>query len=233
MNVWISTILCLLLAWLIGSVPFSLLIARVFGGFDLRTRGSGNVGATNVARTMGAKWGTAALLLDALKGALPVWGLPLLTGIPVELLEQTRVLTGVAAILGHMFPIWLRFRGGKGVATALGVVVILAPQAMGIALLAFLVTFGLSRIVSLSSMTGAIAFAISEFVFFRTELGQPQHLALQIFSIAVPLLIMIRHWPNIMRLCSGEEKQLVFRKTSAPEIPADAPPIQTDDSDAA
>lgn len=208
----LSLIYCSLLAWLIGGIPFSLLIARLIGGFDLRTRGSGNVGATNVARTMGAKWGIMALLLDAAKGGLPVWLLPMVFAVPEAVLMQTRVLTGVAAIIGHMFPVWLGFRGGKGVATALGVAAVLSPPAMGCALLTFLVAFALFRIVSVSSMAGALAFTISQFVFYGADLFSRQNLALALFSLAVPLLIIIRHWPNIVRLWNGEEKQLVFKK---------------------
>src|SRR5690606_37197450 len=104
--------------------PFSLLIARWFGGIDLRQHGSGNVGATNVARTLGFKWGLLALLLDALKGLLPTWGLPLLLFEGDVSRDHAQVVAGLAAIVGHMFPCWLGFRGGKGVATALGVVAV-------------------------------------------------------------------------------------------------------------
>jgi len=221
----------MLLAWLIGSIPFSLLIARWIGGFDLRTRGSGNVGATNVARTMGTRWGLAALLLDALKGALPVWGLPLLFRIPNESFTLVSVLTGVAAILGHMFPLWLRFRGGKGVATALGVVVVLAPLAMGCALAVFVVTFLISRVVSLSSMAGAVAFTIAQISLHGTELWGAQR-ALGIFSLAVPLLIIVRHWANIGRLWRGEEKPLqIQKKRTLVETPAAG--VENDHPDAA
>lgn len=228
----IRLLFCVLVAWLIGGIPFSLLIARFVGGFDLRTRGSGNVGATNVARTMGPRWGIVALLLDAAKGGVPTGLLPLLFGIPPDSLVEARVLTGVAAILGHMFPVWLGFRGGKGVATALGVVVVLAPLAMGCAFLTFAIVFALSRIVSLSSMAGAVVFTISQFAFYGKDLLNRENLALGLFSLAVPLLIIIRHWPNIVRLWKGEEKPLSFKKET-PEISTAATPQENDQPDAA
>jgi len=217
MAVWISLFLCGLIAWLTGSIPFSLVVARLAKGIDLRQHGSGNVGATNVARTCGAKWGTLALLMDAVKGGLPVWLLPRLFPIPEANFVNAGVLCGVAAILGHMFPVWLEFRGGKGVATALGVVVVLAPAATGIAFLVFLLTFAATRIVSLSSMLGAIAFAIAQFFLFGNALWSAQNWGLGLFSVAVPALIVLRHWPNILRLLRGEEKQLEFRKAKPPE----------------
>ncbi|WP_437223867.1 glycerol-3-phosphate 1-O-acyltransferase PlsY [Planctomicrobium sp. SH661] len=213
MTPWMGQFLSVVTSWLIGSIPFSLLIGRIVGGIDLRQHGSGNVGATNVARTMGAKWGILALLLDAAKGALPVWLLPMLFQIPPHSQINVSVMCGIAAILGHMFPPWLGFRGGKGVATALGVVTVLAPGAMGCAFLAFAVTFAISRIVSLSSMVASLVFAIAQIVIAGPELWLPQSRSLGIFSIAVPLLIVLRHRTNIVRLWRGEEKQLRFSKS--------------------
>lgn len=220
----LNQILCTAFSWLLGTIPFSLVIGRLVAGIDLRQHGSGNVGATNVARTLGARWGVLALLLDAAKGAVPVWLLPILFAIPEGAETNMRVLCGVAAVLGHMFPPWLNFRGGKGVATALGVVIVLAPAAMGIALLAFVLTFAVTRIVSLSSILGSIAFAIAQFSLYGDRLWTSTTYGLGLFSIAVPALIVIRHWPNILRLCKGEEKQLQFKKTvpqAVPEKPAD------------
>ncbi|MFN8453045.1 MAG: glycerol-3-phosphate 1-O-acyltransferase PlsY, partial [Anaerolineae bacterium] len=149
----------LVAAYLAGSIPFSLLIARWAGGIDLRQHGSGNVGATNVARTLGYKWGAVALLLDALKGLLPTWGLPLLFYGAGS--RHAPVAAGLAAIVGHMFPCWLGFRGGKGVATALGVVAVLSWQATLAAFVAFAAVFAVSRIVSLSSIVAAVTFLIA------------------------------------------------------------------------
>lgn len=222
---WVNMWLCAVIAWLIGSIPFSLVIARLAGGIDLRQHGSGNVGATNVARTLGPKWGLLALLMDAAKGALPVWLLPLLFHVPEGSLMNVRVLCGVAAILGHMFPFWLRFKGGKGVATALGVVMVLAPAAMGCAFLTFVLTFAMFRIVSLSSMVAALVFSIAQMALSGAELWSQKNWGLGAFSIAVPVLIIVRHWPNLVRLWRGEEKQLQFRK--AVSVP---PPGETSSS---
>ena len=117
-----------LLAYLAGSLPFGLIVARLFGGIDIRKEGSGNIGATNVARVLGAKYGAFVLSLDCVKGAAPTGLLPVLL-LSSDLPQRVHlaVLSGVAAILGHMFPCWLGFRGGKGVATALGVALVLAP----------------------------------------------------------------------------------------------------------
>lgn len=213
MSLPLSQALCALLSLLAGSIPFSLIVARVGGGVDLRKVGSGNVGATNVARSVGAKWGIVALLLDAAKGALPVWLLPLLFRIPTESLTNTSVICGVAAILGHMFSPFLNFKGGKGVATALGVVAVLSPAAMGIAFLTFVLTFAATRIVSISSMLASIAFAIAVCAMNGAELWNENKIGLGIFAIAIPALIILRHWPNIVRLAKGEEKQLSLSRS--------------------
>ncbi|HWL09907.1 MAG TPA: glycerol-3-phosphate 1-O-acyltransferase PlsY [Planctomicrobium sp.] len=201
----------------IGSIPFSLLIGRFFGGIDLRQHGSGNVGATNVARTMGAKWGLMALLLDALKGALPAFFLPLLMTEHSASLFNERTLCGAAAILGHVFPPWLGFQGGKGVATALGVVLVLAPVASGCAFLAFVLTFLAFRIVSLASVIAAITYAITEFALRPDQLWESDSWGLGVFAVAIPLLIIVRHRTNLYRLWHGQEPRLQFRKKPNPE----------------
>jgi glycerol-3-phosphate acyltransferase PlsY len=208
--------LTLLLAYLAGSIPFSLLIGRWVGGIDLRQHGSGNVGATNVGRVLGWKWGVVALILDALKGVAPTGLLPLLYNGPGR--GHLAVGCGVCAILGHMFPCWLKFRGGKGVATSLGVVSMLAPQAALAAFITFAICFAISRIVSLSSMLAGIVFAISEMLILRLQPFTEQNWSLGLFSIVVPLLIIVRHRANIGRLLRHEEKRLTFgtKKTQSP-----------------
>ncbi len=211
--------LALLAAYLVGSIPFSLLIGRWIGGIDLRQHGSRNVGATNVARTLGLKWGLLALLLDALKGLLPVLLLPpLLLGEHDPLLGHLRVGCGLAAICGHMFPPWLGFRGGKGVATALGVVSVLAPWATLAAFVVFALTFAVSRYVSLSSILASAAFAISQFIFLGRDAFSARHWSIAAFSLAVPALIIIRHRANLVRLWHGTEPR--FQRRQQPEQPA-------------
>lgn len=195
----------LIAAYLIGSIPFSLLIARWVGGIDLRQHGSGNVGATNVARTLGVKWGLVALVLDALKGLLPTAGLPWLLFADSQATAHAQVGAGLAAIIGHMFPCWLGFRGGKGVATALGVIVVIAPIASACAFAAFAIVVALSRIVSLSSIVAATVFAVAELVHLAPDPFSASNWTRAVFALAVPALIILRHRPNIRRLLKGEE----------------------------
>lgn len=216
----LALLLSTLTGGLLGSIPFSLMVARWCGGVDLRQHGSGNVGATNVARTLGWKWGLIALLLDACKGALPVL---LVTGLlhpGPAVATHARVLAGVAAVLGHMFSPWLKFKGGKGVATGLGVAAVLSPWATLAALATFALTFALWRIVSLSSIIAALAFAATQLIRFGGGLWGTETWSLGAFSIGVPLLIILRHQSNIGRLWRGEEKRFTLGK----ERPADLPP---------
>ncbi len=193
-------------AYLAGSVPFGLLTAKLVAGIDIRQQGSGNIGATNVGRVVGAKWGAFVLVLDCLKGSLSVCFLPpLLAAASEPSFVHLRVICGVAAIVGHMFPCWLGFRGGKGVATALGVVLVLAPWGTLTAVLVFLGVFGAFRIVSLSSMLAAIAFAVFQQVWLWPQSFSKENWSLTAFSVSVPLLIIIRHRSNIARLIRGDE----------------------------
>src|SRR5690242_3692456 len=141
------------LAYILGSIPFGLLVARLFGGRDIRNSGSGNIGATNVARAVGPAAGILTLLLDTAKGALAV----LLGGPYSEHSSTAAMLLGLAALLGHCFPVWLKFKGGKGVATALGVFLMLAPLAALGALLVFILVTIAWRYVSLGSVSAAAA----------------------------------------------------------------------------
>lgn len=211
-------------AYLIGSLPFGYLIGR-WRGVDVRTAGSGNIGATNVGRLLGKKWGSLVLLLDGLKGLLPTLLLP-------HLLSDDRthaaVLAGISTILGHMFPCWLKFRGGKGVATALGVALVLAWQATLIAAAVFFLLFVTFRIVSLGSIGAALAFAVTQMIRLRPDPFAADRWSLAVFSLAIPALIILRHRSNIVRLWRGEEKRFSSKsksaETAAPEVPASSGP---------
>lgn len=197
---------CVVLGYLVGSIPVGYAIARWIRGIDIRQHGSGNVGATNVGRVLGHRWGLLVLGLDALKGALPVALLPKLLLPPGTAgFQHWQVAVGVATIVGHMYPLFLGLRGGKGVATALGVVCCLAPIATLIAGGAFLVTFGLWQYVSLGAIVAAVVFAVTQFAKFGTGLFSEGRWSLGVFSLLVPALIILRHRSNIGRLLRGEE----------------------------
>src|SRR5436189_218088 len=132
-----ATLIVSLLSYVIGSIPFGYLIARFIKGIDIRQHGSGNIGATNVGRVLGLKWGILALVLDLVKALLPTWLLPLLLVHDPAWKGHASIACGVAAIIGHMYPCWLWLRGGKGVASALGVVAYLAPTSTAIAFAVF------------------------------------------------------------------------------------------------
>jgi acyl phosphate:glycerol-3-phosphate acyltransferase len=207
----IAELITIALAYLCGSLPFGLLIARVVAGIDIREKGSGNIGATNVSRVLGAKWGIATLLLDVLKGLLPVLLIPRCfaesdTGWFILL----QVVAGVSTVVGHMFPVWLKFRGGKGVATSLGVVVMLTPFGSLAAFSGFALCMLASRIVALSSIVAAIIFAIGQMFILQPNPFAVEKLPLSVFSLAVPGLIVIQHRSNIGRLIRGEETKFQF-----------------------
>ena len=191
-------------AYLVGSVPIGFLIAKYVFGIDLRITGSGNIGATNVGRTLGAKWGVACLVLDLLKGVVSTL-LPLAVSWPSSWREPVMVACGAAAVVGHVFPVWLGFRGGKGVATGAGVAIVLAWQAAVAATVTFAIVFLAKRIVSLSSIVAAIVYAIV--VLVRSNPASRENWPLIAFAVAIPTLIVFRHRDNIARLVRGEEKQ--------------------------
>lgn len=197
--------LAILLAYLVGSIPFGYLLARWVKGIDIRDHGSGNIGATNVGRVLGGKWGILALLLDLVKALLPAWLFPMLLPLHSPWSPHLPVACGVAAIIGHMYPCYLALRGGKGVASALGVVAYLSPICTVAALSGFLVSFAIWRIVSLSSIIAATVFAVGHFILFQGRLWMPEIWSLTLFSIAIPALIILRHRTNIVRLWRGEE----------------------------
>ena len=205
------------LAYLLGSIPFSFLVARAFSGKDVRREGSGNVGATNVARTAGRGAGVLALALDLVKGyavvmaarwlvAQPGW--PFAAGVkPWESREMWIALAGLIAVLAHMFPVWLRFHGGKGVATAAGVVLALDPRVFVASVLVFAIVVLLSRMVSLGSIVTAAAIPL----LFRF-VGHDSPYWRIVLSIGIALAVILKHHSNIARLAGGTERKLGRRK---------------------
>ena len=211
-----AVLVACILGFLIGGVPFGFLVGRYVLNDDIRRHGSGNIGATNVARVIGWKWGGFVLFLDALKGAIPaavaVW---YAVHYEPSLRNHLPVAAGMAAIIGHMYPIYLKLRGGKGVATALGVVVIVAPGAVGIALAVFLLIAASTRIVALASMLAALAFGVSQFYFLGADWSNAENLSLSSFAAAIPALIIWRHRSNIVRMVKGTEPTVT--QSAAPE----------------
>jgi glycerol-3-phosphate acyltransferase PlsY len=193
-------------SYLAGSLPFGLIVARLAKGIDIREHGSKNIGATNVTRVLGPKWGALCFVLDVLKGALPIAIPKLLFALDDPNRVHWLVAAGLLTILGHMFPIWLGFHGGKGVATALGVVVMLAnPISTAITFGAFVLCFAATRIVSISSITAAVTFVVAQFYFLWPHPFRAETWSIASFSLAVPTLIIVKHRSNIARLCRGEE----------------------------
>jgi glycerol-3-phosphate acyltransferase PlsY len=199
-------------AFLLGSIPTGYLLVRVFRKQDIRSVGSGNIGATNVMRAGGRGLGAATFLLDVLKGCVAVWaGMAIAAAlIPSMAPRNAEALAALAAVLGHMFTPWLNFRGGKGVATGFGVFLVAAPLAALAAIALFAVILALSRYVSLGSILAAAAFPV--FAYFLVHGSRPAFfLAVQ---ATVALLIIIKHHQNIRRLLTGTESRFGARKTA-------------------
>lgn len=188
-------VLVVLLCYLIGSIPFSYLFGRIFGKVDVRSKGSGNVGATNVLRTIGVKVALAALAGDLLKGFFAAW-LGFQMGGTMML-----VLCPFAAVLGHCYSVFLNFRGGKGVATAAGAILFLMPEILLILLLLLILIVVLSRYVSLASITAASLFPILVIFFDRSFSNV-------LVSILIAILVIYKHKENIVRLRNGTEAKI-------------------------
>jgi glycerol-3-phosphate acyltransferase PlsY len=190
-----------LLAYLLGSIPFGYIIVKLRAGRDVRAAGSGNIGATNVGRVAGAAAGVLTLLLDVAKGWLAVWLAAELSSHDVTCM----MVAVVAAVIGHMFPVWLRFRGGKGVATAVGVFLPICWQGVGAALLVFVVVVAIWRYVSLGSILGAAVLPLLVYMLYQPP---PAPWAVSIGAIIVSVLIIVKHRDNIGRLVAGSENRL-------------------------
>jgi len=203
-------------SYLVGGIPFGYLAVRICRGIDIRTIGSGNVGATNVMRAAGNGLALVVLALDILKGLASVLVLGYLLGPRLsgaELSSSRITLLGLAAaagaVAGHVFTPYLRFRGGKGVATGLGVVLALMPKAALVALAVFVVVVALTRYVSLGSMLAAVALVVAEILLLEKPFG-PAERPLTIFCVFVALMIIQRHTGNIRRLLAGTENKFRF-----------------------
>lgn len=197
------TVALLLSAYLLGSVSFGLLLVRRTQGIDVRSTGSGNPGATNALRAAGPAVGVTVLALDIAKGFLPV-----AAGRAVEVPVRGLAWIGAAAVIGHVFPLWHRFRGGKGVATAAGALTALAPWPMLAAFVLFLVTVASTRIVSLGSVLAALSAPLFWAVGGRLGWWSPPPTMALAGCVAISLLVLWRHQDNLRRLSRGEEPRL-------------------------
>ena len=203
-----TTSLLLAAAYLLGSIPFGLILAKLFAGSDIRNSGSGNIGATNVARVVGPAAGILTLLLDVAKGAAAVW----LAGRFSEQNSTALMLAGVFALLGHCFPVWLGFNGGKGVAAALGVFLMLSPMAALSALLVFILVSLAWRYVSLGSVSAAAAMPL--LMYFLWAPGHAPPLVVDFGTLFASALIIFKHDANLQRLVDGTEPKFSFGKSS-------------------
>jgi glycerol-3-phosphate acyltransferase PlsY len=203
-------VLVVIIAYLIGSIPFGYLIVRATGGGDVRDTGSGGTGATNVSRRAGKAAGAITLILDALKGYIAVLvAKGLLNGVEPTTAGWLLAAATIAVLLGHIFPIWLGFRGGKGVATGVGVFLALVPLAVLCAGVIFLAVVGFTKYVSLASMLAAASIPLFIWLFMEPEFDPKPLLTA---ASVVALLIVFAHRGNIARLWSGTESRITDLK---------------------
>jgi len=193
-------------AYLLGSIPFGLLLAKLFGGGDVRKAGSGNIGATNVARVVGPLAGILTLLFDAAKGAAAVWLAARITGDSATWM----MIAAFAVLLGHCFPAWLKFKGGKGVATAFGVFLALSPLAAVSAVLLFIILVAYWRYVSLGSVAAAAAMPLLIYFLWAPRHAPP--VIVDVGTLAIALLVIYKHDGNLQRLVEGTEPRFSFGK---------------------
>ena len=203
-----SNLIFLLISYLIGSIPFSIIAGKLLKGIDIREFGSGNAGATNTFRILGKQAGIPVLLLDILKGYLAVNLVWYTSYVPLtELYINLQLTFGIAAVLGHVFPLYVGFRGGKGVATLLGFMLAVFPESAIISIIVFVLILFVSKYVSLSSIIAGLFFPFG--VYYLSDTLVP---TMMIFAIFVPILLIATHQRNIERLVRGNENKVILRK---------------------
>ena len=211
----------IILSYLIGSIPTSIIVSKLTKGIDIREHGSGNAGGTNVMRVLGWKHGVFVIILDALKGVLAVvvvarlhyGSMPFQNLTPFDDFTLVQIIAGISAVIGHIWTVFAGFRGGKGIATALGMLLMIITTDMLIAVGVFVLTVTISRYVSLGSILAAIAVPLTLIVrenIFNVDI-QGYHTLLP-FVIAVALLVVFTHRKNVVRLINGNENKLSFAK---------------------
>ena len=220
MEIYVYIGICLLISYLSGSIPFAFIYGKVIKGIDIRQHGSGNIGATNVLRVFGTIPGIIVLLLDILKGFLPVYLFKLLIILPSEY-SYVPIAMGLCAILGHTFTVFLSFKGGKGVATAAGVCLALMPLFLLGALLIFIITVSFTRYVSAGSILASLCLLLMEIMSFwgsNTTIYEYEtyssgsDIYRLIFVCILVFFIVYKHKSNIYRLLNGTENKITFKK---------------------
>ncbi|MDD3860882.1 MAG: glycerol-3-phosphate 1-O-acyltransferase PlsY [Bacteroidales bacterium] len=206
---YLYIIIFTIVSYLIGSFSSAVWFGKWFFGVDVREHGSKNAGATNTFRVLGYKAGIPVFIADILKSFLAVQLINFIPDIVLEteLYYQIKLVFGISAVIGHIFPLYTGFRGGKGVASMLGLVLALYPAVAGITLGVFIIVFLITRIVSISSIIAALSFPL--IMYFITDGTSP---TLTVFSIVASVLIVVTHKKNIKRLLKGEEKRISFKK---------------------
>lgn len=218
----LNLIFVVILAYLVGSIPTSIILSKLVKGIDIRQHGSGNAGGTNVFRVMGWKWGVLTIILDAVKGAIAVIvvarlyldNFPFNNITPFDDFTLVQIICGIAAVIGHIWTVFAGFRGGKGIATALGFLLTLITIDMLLALVVFTITVTLSRYISLGSLAAAVSLPIILVVrenIFGIEI--PGYQTILPFIIGLVLLVIYTHRKNIHRLIKGSENKIsLFNK---------------------
>jgi len=204
-----NEVLLIILAYLIGSIPTAVWVSKRFFKIDIRDYGSGNAGATNTFRVLGSKWGTVVMSIDVLKGVIATSLYVLLPYYMTDEWSRTNFMVGLglSAVLGHIFPIWAGFRGGKGVATLLGMAVAIQPLVALCCVGVFLLVLYLTRFVSLSSILAGVSFMV--FILF---IFNEKETLYRIFAVMVALMVILTHQKNITRILKGTESKIPFFK---------------------
>lgn len=211
----------IILSYLVGSIPTSIIISKLSHGIDIREHGSGNAGGTNVMRVLGWKKGLLVIILDALKGAIAVvfvarlhyGGLPFQNVSPFDDFTLVQIIAGIAAVIGHIWTIFAGFRGGKGIATALGMLIMIVTVDMLVALGIFILVVSISRYVSLGSILAAVSVPLT--LIFRENVLHDHiqsYSTILPFVVALALLVIFTHRKNVIRLLNGTESKLSFKK---------------------
>ncbi|MBI3260636.1 MAG: glycerol-3-phosphate 1-O-acyltransferase PlsY [Ignavibacteriae bacterium] len=212
----VRLLLIIILSYLAGSLPTAVIISKLFFGFDIRERGSGNMGSTNAFRVLGVKWGIVVQIVDILKGVLAVvvishlftGAMPFVNRTPFEDITVLRLIAGVSAVLGHIFSAFVQFRGGKGINTATGMLIAIAPVDVGIAFTLFLLVVFSSGYISLGSIVAAITIPTAMCIRYNIlHVDIAGYHTMIFFCIGIALLVIYTHRANIGRLMSGNENR--------------------------